>query len=156
MVYCKKCGKELSEDAEYCSSCGARQHVDELVLASWGERLVAFIIDSLLVGIVAGMVAWPLRWHDPFPFLNVGVNSVFLFLYWTYLEGTEGQSLGKRAMKIRVTDLRGEPIDMSRSMYQAIGKAFLMPLDVIIGWLLYPDRQQRLFNYLSGTIVVKE
>jgi len=59
-------------------------------------------------------------------------------------------------MKIRVTDLRGEPIDMSRSMYQAVGKAFLMPLDVIIGWLLYPDRQQRLFNYLSGTIVVKE
>jgi len=108
------------------------------------------------VGIVAGMFAWPLRWHDPFPFLNIGVNSVFLFLYWAYLEGTEGQSLGKRAMKIRVVDLRGEPIDMSRSMYQAVGKAFLMPLDVIVGWLLYPDKQQRLFNHLSGTIVVKE
>jgi len=156
MVYCKRCGKEISEDGEYCPACGAKQHVDELVLASWGERLVAFIIDTLLVGIVAGFVAWPLRWHDPFPFLNVGVNSVFLFLYWTFLEGTEGQSLGKRAMKIRVTDLRGEPIDMSRSMYQAVGKAFLMPLDVIIGWLLYQERQQRLFNYLSGTIVVKE
>ena len=154
MVYCKKCGKELSEDAEYCSDCGARQHVDELVLASWGERLVAFLIDSLLVGIVAGMFAWPLRWHDPF--LNIGVNSVFLFLYWAYLEGTEGQSLGKRAMKIRVVDLHGEPIDISRSMYQAVGKAFLMPLDVIVGWLLYPDKQQRLFNHLSGTIVVKE
>jgi hypothetical protein len=31
-----------------------------------------------------------------------------------------------------------------------------MPLDIIIGWFMYSEKQQRLFNYLSGTIVVKE
>ncbi|MBN2336047.1 RDD family protein [Candidatus Bathyarchaeota archaeon] len=159
MVYCKKCGKELAEDADYCPSCGAVQRLSELELATWGERFLAWIIDAILVGIVVGMFTWPLHmwsWTHPVPFLDLGIKNVFLFLYWAYLEGTQGQSLGKRALRIKVVDLNGEPIDMSRSLYQAIGKAFLGPLDVIIGWLLYQEKQQRLFNFLSGTIVVKE
>ena len=59
-------------------------------------------------------------------------------------------------MKIKVTDLEGEPIDVSKSMYQALGKAFLLPLDLIVGALMYQDKEQKLFNYLSGTIVVRE
>jgi hypothetical protein len=59
-------------------------------------------------------------------------------------------------MKIRVTDLHGEGIDMNTSMYQAIGKAFLLPLDVIVGLFMYQDKAQRLFNHLSGTIVIRE
>jgi len=50
-------------------------------------------------------------------------------------------------MKIKVTDLEGEPIDVSKSMYQALGKAFLLPLDLIVGALMYRDKEQRLFNY---------
>ena len=86
----------------------------------------------------------------------MGFRNLALFLYWTYTEGTTGQSLGKKIMKIKVTDLQGEPIDMSRSAYQAIGKAFLLPLDAIVGLLMYQDKEQRLFNHLSETIVVRE
>ncbi len=159
MVYCKKCGKELREDGEYCPSCGAPVKVSELVLATWGERFIAWVIDILLVGIVAGIMRpfylWSL-WPHSFPFIIVGMNNILLFLYWAYLEGTQGQSLGKKAMRIKVVDLHGEAIDMSRSLYQAIGKAFLFPLDMLIGWLMYTYKQQRLFNHLSGTIVIKE
>ena len=66
------------------------------------------------------------------------------------------KKLRKKIMKIKVTDLHGEPIDMSRSAYQAIGKAFLLPLDVIVGLMMYQDKEQRLFNHLSETIVVRE
>jgi uncharacterized RDD family membrane protein YckC len=156
-MYCKKCGKEIADDIEYCPGCGAAINVSELELASIGERFLAFIIDSVLVGFVVGVVFWPGNLISPHvPFLDLGFRNMALFLYWTYTEGTTGQSLGKKIMKIKVTDLQGEPIDMSQSAYQAIGKAFLLPLDWIVGLLMYQDKEQRLFNHLSETIVVRE
>jgi len=156
-MYCKKCGKEIAEDIDYCPGCGAAINVSELELASIGERFLAFIIDSVLVGFVVGVVFWPGNLISPHvPFLDLGFRNMALFLYWTYTEGTTGQSLGKKIMKIKVTDLQGEPIDMSRSLYQAIGKAFLLPLDVIVGLMMYQDKEQRLFNHLSETIVARE
>jgi uncharacterized RDD family membrane protein YckC len=156
-MYCKKCGKEIADDIEYCPGCGAAINVSELELASIGERFLAFIIDSVLVGFVVGVVFWPGNLISPHvPFLDLGFRNMALFLYWTYTEGTTGQSLGKKIMKIKVTDLQGEPIDMSRSLYQAIGKAFLLPLDAIVGLMMYQDKEQRLFNHLSETIVVRE
>lgn len=156
-MYCKKCGSDVADDADYCPSCGAGINVNELELAGFGERFIAYIIDAMIVGFVVGIFVWPMYWGGHhMPFLDLGVNNIALFLYWTYMEGTTGQSLGKKIMKIKVTDLEGEPIDISQSMYQALGKAFLMPLDVIIGVLMYQDKEQRLFNYLSKTIVVRE
>jgi uncharacterized RDD family membrane protein YckC len=156
-MYCKKCGKEIADDIEYCPGCGAAINVSELELASIGERFLAFIIDSVLVGFVVGVVFWPGNLISPHvPFLDLGFRNMALFLYWTYTEGTTGQSLGKKIMKIKVTDLQGDPIDMSRSLYQAIGKAFLLPLDAIVGLMMYQDKEQRLFNHLSETIVVRE
>jgi uncharacterized RDD family membrane protein YckC len=51
--------------------------------------------------------------------------------------------------------LNGEPLTMGNAAIESLGKAFLLPLDCIIGWLFFPAKKQRLFNYLSGTIVVK-
>ena len=156
-MYCKKCGTEIADDAEYCPSCGVGINVSELVLAGFGERFLAYIIDAMIIGFIVGAVAWPWGWAGcHMPFVDLGFNNIALFLYWTYTEGTTGQSIGKKIMKIKVTDLEGEPIDVSKSMYQALGKAFLLPLDLIIGVLMYQDKEQRLFNYLSGTIVVRE
>ena len=156
-MYCKKCGKEIADDIEYCPGCGAAINVSELELASIGERFLAFIIDSVLVGFVVGVVFWPGNLISPHvPFLDLGFRNMALFLYWTYTEGTTGQSLGKKIMKIKVTDLQGEPIDISRSLYQAIGKAFLLPVDAIVGLMMYQEKEQRLFNHLSETIVVRE
>jgi len=156
-MYCKKCGNENSEEAEYCTRCGYALNVNELLLAGTGERILAYIIDGIIIGFVVSAIAWP-GMFTPFnaPFLNLSLNSIALFLYWAYTEGTSGQSIGKKVMKIRVTDLNGEGIDMNTSMYQAIGKAFLLPIDVIVGLLMYQDKDQRLFNHLSGTIVIKD
>ena len=159
-MYCKKCGTEIAEDAEYCPSCGAGININELELAGFGERFLAYVIDSVIIGFLVSVIIWPWNWLGwagcHVPFLDLGLNNIALFLYWTYTEGTTGQSIGKKIMKIKVTDLEGEPIDVSKSMYQALGKAFMLPLDLIIGLLMYQDKEQRLFNYLSETIVIKE
>ncbi len=156
-MYCKKCGNEISEEAEYCPKCGAAQNISEIMLASSGERILAWLIDGIIVGFVVSALAFPgLFFPLHTPVINFSLNGIALFLYWSYTEGTTGQGIGKKVMKIKVTDLDGEPIDISTSMYQAFGKAFLLPLDVIIGLIAYGDKEQRLFNHLSNTIVVKE
>ena len=166
MPYCRKCGKELSEGATFCPSCGARVEFGlEFVLASWGERLIAWLIDMIILGV---LLAWfvlpgfywiPKAWGGMvprwIPFVDLGFRNVVYFLYWTLLEGMYGQSVGKMAMKIKVTNLDGGPIDTGRAAIQSIGKAFLLPIDCIVGWIMYPVNHQRLFNHIAETVVVK-
>ena len=72
------------------------------------------------------------------------------------MEHTYGQSLGKMVMKIEVADLDGGRISLNQSAIQSIGKAFLLPLDCLLGWIMYPSKDQRLFNHLSDTVVLKK
>jgi uncharacterized RDD family membrane protein YckC len=72
------------------------------------------------------------------------------------MDGAYGQSFGKMIMRIKVTRLDGSKIGMGAAALESLGKAFLLPLDLILGWILYPRRRQRIFNYISETIVIKE
>jgi uncharacterized RDD family membrane protein YckC len=85
----------------------------------------------------------------------MGVDNVVYCLYWTVMEGIKGQSVGKMALRTRVTTRNGVPVDLARAAIQSVGKAFLLPLDCIVGVLLYPTERQRLFNDISETLVVK-
>ena len=168
MSYCRNCGAQLSEGAAFCQKCGTKVHaVVKANLAGWGERIIAWIIDMIALGIIISpikllvTVAWPsLNWAPDFlprwiPFVDLGTDNLIYFLYWTFLEGTNGQSIGKMILKIRVTQITGEPVDIPHAAIQSIGKAFLLPIDLLIGWILYPHRKQRLFNYISETIIVR-
>jgi uncharacterized RDD family membrane protein YckC len=128
--------------------------------------LIAYIIDIVLLGFVLIWFALPgfrliprvwggemLNW---IPFLDLGFRNLIYFVYWFFMEQTYGQSLGKMAMRIEVTDLDGGRLDMNQSAIQAVGKAFLLPLDLILSWVMYPSTQQRLFNNLSKTVVLKK
>jgi uncharacterized RDD family membrane protein YckC len=44
---------------------------------------------------------------------------------------------------------------MAQAALESVGKAFLLPLDLILGWILHPRKRQRILNYLSGTIVLR-
>jgi len=166
MPYCKNCGSEVPEDAAYCPKCGASvQAVAGITLAFWGERFVAWLIDVILLSIIIELIrfvwaGWPtFAWAPGFPtwvpFVDFGLSNVVQFLYWMLMEGAYGQSLGKMLMRIKAARLDGSPISMGQAALQSLGKAFLLPLDCLLGWILYPRRRQRLFNYLSETIVVK-
>ena len=75
--------------------------------------------------------------------------------YWTYFESTGGQSIGKRLLHLKTTDLRGKDIDIKTAVIESFGKAFLLPLDVLLGWIFTNDKRQRIFNRASNTIVIK-
>jgi uncharacterized RDD family membrane protein YckC len=183
MPYCKKCGAELPEGAKFCPKCGTAVLMEEVPtvpiapaapeapatkLAFWGERFVAWLIDIIILGVIVGTIGLLMWWFaaQPFtflpgwpswmPFFNFGPGGVIYFIYWTFMEGAYAQSIGKMAMRIRVTRLDGSPIGMTHAALESMGKAFLLPLDCLLGWMLYPRRRQRIFNYLSETIVIRE
>ncbi len=142
----------------------------EIRIASWRRRLGAWLIDIILVGMLVDILATIAGiagafhvfgfWTMPGPFFShwfgeIGPDDgLVLFVYWTLLEGYRGRSLGKMALGLKVTDRRGDEIDLPGAAIESFGKAFLLPLDCLIGWIAMPGSGQRLFNRLSETIVV--
>ena len=86
--------------------------------------------------------------------MDLGPRSWIYFLYWMLADGLYGQSIGRRIMGIKITRLDGTPIDMGQAAIESVGKAFLIFIDFLVGYFLYPRKLQRLLNYLSNTVVV--
>ena len=51
--------------------------------------------------------------------------------------------------------MSGKSIDTKSAALESLGKSFLLPIDVILGWLFTNNRRQRIFNKISKTIVIK-
>jgi uncharacterized RDD family membrane protein YckC len=84
------------------------------------------------------------------------ISSLAFFGYWTYFESTSGQSIGKRLLKIKTIDLSDDNrIDIKSAAIESFGKAFLLRIDVILGWIFTNNKRQRIFNRISNTIVIK-
>ena len=58
-------------------------------------------------------------------------------------------------MNLKVVDINGNVPNTTNSFLQALGKAFILPLDLLIGWIFLNEKRQRLLNKLSDTLVVK-
>jgi uncharacterized RDD family membrane protein YckC len=126
--------------------------MDKINSASWSERLWAWLIDVLLIGILWSSIMTISTFKALSPG-GIGLLASLLFVYWTVLEGYRGQSLGKMFMNIVVTGPVGEKIGFRDSAMESFGKAFLLPLDCLVGWIAFRGSGQRAFNRLSNTIV---
>ncbi|MCX6678687.1 MAG: RDD family protein [Methanothrix sp.] len=126
--------------------------MDKICRACWKDRFWAWLIDVLLVGILWASLLTISRTYSFSP-VGLGLLMALLFVYWTALEGYRGQSLGKMLLNIVVLGQEGEKIGFKDSALESLGKAFLLPLDCLIGWVVYKGRGQRAFNKFSNTIV---
>jgi hypothetical protein len=52
-------------------------------------------------------------------------------------------------------DLAGNRIDVKSAAIESFGKAFLLPIDVILGWIFTNSKRQRVFGRIGNTIVIK-
>jgi uncharacterized RDD family membrane protein YckC len=174
MVNCDKCGAELKEGAAFCQKCGAPVAVPATApmgervinLAGWGDRILAYIIDMILAGIVLGIIkgiiylpsyaiGGMMGVPNYIPWSGFGFDNLFWFVYFLFMDLTYRGSIGKMVMKLKVTNLDGGPIDIQQAAIESFGKAFLLPLDLILGWIFSNQKNQRIFTSLAKTIVVK-
>ncbi|AUA13472.1 RDD family protein [Streptomyces malaysiensis subsp. malaysiensis] len=97
-------------------TAGAEPYRGMPPLAHLGRRLIARIIDALLIGIPVGLVVTAIAGgYDPIDgsARSTTVTLVYVLVYFLY-EGLmltrDGQTVGKKAMKIRVAMLEnGQP-----------------------------------------------
>src|ERR671918_1201960 len=137
----------------------------DITLARWSTRfwawLVDFIIVTVAIEIIFAIAYAPLAFNQGVqgnPGLGAvrfAVQSLLFFAYWIYFESTTGQSIGKKLLKIKTTDLAGNTPDIRNIAIQSFGKAFLLPIDVFFGWIFTNEKRQRLFNRASDTIVIR-
>lgn len=51
--------------------------------------------------------------------------------------------------------MSGKNVDTKNAALESFGKSFLLPIDVILGWLFTNNKRQRIFNKISNTVVIK-
>jgi uncharacterized RDD family membrane protein YckC len=134
--------------------------------------LIDFIIVSIGLGIIFAVISLPFwiafpHWFYGSTYMNMAsrnigapwfpyiISSIIFMVYWTYFESTTGQYIGKRVLHLRTTDVAGNSINLKTAAIESLGKAFLLPLDVLLGWIFTNDKRQRIFNRASNSIVVK-
>ena len=141
------------------------------IAADWATRFWAYLIDFLIINAAVEFVRWTaiiltgsynyVTNVDLFS-VGFGVNGVVMLLYFGLVEGKYSTTLGKQALGlITVSEATGNKINFGEAFLSAIGKAFLLPIDVIIGLIMKEPptgRQvtlnQRLFQRISRTVTV--
>ncbi len=120
-------------------------------LAPLSARLIALLVDSLLLAALTGVFALALRgWAGAGFGLLLGVTY-----HWYFLTQHNGQTPGKMVMGIRVVKTDGTPLTAADAVLRYLGyhlnTAFFM-----LGWLwaLADANQQGLHDKLANTFVV--
>ena len=178
MTYCTKCGKELPEGAEFCPNCGtavrpevglyktAAERIghDRFLQQHWIKRIIAFVIDSIIVGIATTsvMVAvflpqflanpiWFFNWLS-FPF----AMGLIYVLYFTIAESIYGRTIGKGIVGLKVVAVDGGRPSFDRAFIRNISKihGIFLILDVIGGFFTAKDPHQKYSDRIAHTTVV--
>ncbi|KXX68729.1 RDD family protein [Flammeovirga sp. SJP92] len=123
-------------------------------------RIAAFIIDMMLISAIMLLPGMILTYTSQFAIFWVVIMSIpFLFYNLICEIFLEGQSLGKKALKIRVVSMDGNATKLSqyfiRWIFRLIDIALLQGT-VAVFTILMKGEGQRLGDILAGTIVISE
>ena len=120
--------------------------------ASFGIRFVAALIDGILLGVIGGVLTLILNQA-----LGTAIQVLLGLAYYAYLEGSpSGQTLGKRAMNIRVIDFNGGgPIGPTRALIRYVGR-IVSTIPCLLGyfWMLWDPEKQTWHDKFAASVVV--
>ena len=130
--------------------------------AGFWRRVGAAIIDWLLLAgfgfVIATILGVDLTKQHSAQFETI-VNLIGLIEYWLYfaiLECSKLQaSVGKRFLRLRVTDLSGERISFGKATGRHFGKIVSFVI-LLIGFLMvgWTEKKQGLHDKMAGTLVI--
>ncbi len=136
--------------------------------AGFGTRLLAAIVDGLILFFVNFLVSIPFGVS-----LNAGINGastgnsgsgitfglqiVISVLYYVVYQNKMRQTLGKKALGLRVVDANGATPGMGSLFLREIIGKWVSAIILLIGYfmVLWDPRKQALHDKIAGTFVVK-
>lgn len=149
---------------DYPPSAPAQQM--QAAMAGFWRRLVALIIDSIVVGVVAGLVSVAIEalLHVTTTNGSSGIRGTVQFIlgliYFGWLWSTRGQTLGYMAMGMRLARVDGTQIGVGRALlrYILIELSFgfcLIPAIVSAFMVALGERKQAIHDLLVDTVVIR-
>jgi uncharacterized RDD family membrane protein YckC len=135
----------------------------EYELASLRERLLAFLLDLLSMSLLALVIAFVflgmLKLTGTLEIItSIMIGSVFLFYSLAFEYFNNGQSVGKKVMKIQVIKITGE----KASFYDYVGRWVFRILDIYFSLgaiasmlIASSSRAQRIGDIVSNTSVIR-
>lgn len=127
----------------------------KLELAGLGDRILAFLIDALIIGLYGVFVAAIIPTSEPY-FIILFVPVLFYSLLFEFF--TNGQSPGKKAREIKVVKLNGG----SPTLFNYLLRWIMRPIDILIYGsvailcIIVTKNGQRLGDLAAGTTVIKQ
>jgi uncharacterized RDD family membrane protein YckC len=122
--------------------------------ASFGRRVVAYLIDGVIIGIVYGILYAILGQAAAY-----GLSILVGLVYASYFAGSpSGQTVGKKVMGIRVIDFtNGGPIGFGRGVLRYVGQIISsIPCGLGFLWMLWDKEKQTWTDKIATTVVVPE
>ena len=179
--HCSRCGGTFCNDCLvtidnrlYCATCKVEQLLDVrsgvdrtvLNLAGAGKRFVALLIDRLIVFVpvyglfLFGMIASADAKGEPNPWVLLLVIPV-IFAMPVYealmMQHRNGQTLGKKAMGIRVVRADGSAVTAGQSWGRAFMRLLLEGCISIIDYIpaYFTDQKTTIHDMAAGTRVIE-
>jgi len=92
-------------------------------ISGFWRRLMAFMVDGLLLGVTVQLLAWPLKsfWFQIGPYGRI-VGFMIALVYFGVMDSRvgNGQTPGKRLLGVAVRDRNGVAIGLGRSMSRTL------------------------------------
>lgn len=208
-MFCSKCGAALATGTAFCQSCGspvvptalataapapvamsplagvgAITYATNVTYAGFWLRLVAHLVDGIIVGFAMLFLIVPLFFlmggvalFSSFPrevgehpnpaqvgalvslvFVLAGVAEIGQWLYFAYLESGEKQGTwGKQMLGLYVTDLAGNRVTFARASGRFFAKIISGLIPLGIGYIMagFTERKQALHDMIASCLVLR-
>ena len=125
-------------------------------------RVVAYIIDAIILGVVGGIIAVifgvnPSKAGSGSSNAASAINLVIGIAYFSYMWSQQGATLGQRIFGLRVVDANtSQRITIGKALLRWVG-LFVSFLVCFIGviWVAFDGRKQGWADKIAGTLVLR-
>jgi uncharacterized RDD family membrane protein YckC len=152
--------------------------------AGFWLRFVAVIIDGIIIGVAQSFIIVPILGVFGFNFATslqdgdmseaeamgmiaglmatmgttILISGIIGILYYVLMETSKHQgTVGKIALGLKVTDMNGEKLDVSKALIRNLTK-IVSGLILYIGYMMagFTEKKQALHDMIASTLVVKK
>lgn len=140
---------------------------DQFDFTHWLIRLIAYIIDSIIIAIPVAIIWFIALAATIFasPFLVIYgawlvlplLFGIIQMLYFIFLDVYWGATIGKRLMGLQVQMINGGRISLGKSFIRNVSKIYwlFLFLDWLIGVVTTGDKRQKYTDRIASTIVIQ-
>jgi len=125
--------------------------------AGFWIRVVAFIIDSIIIAVVNAIIAAILNSSTTG---RSGIQTLLGIIYFTYFWSASspwpGQTVGDKVLSLRVIRTDGSDLSIVQALIRYVG-LFISFIVIFIGviWVAFDPNKQGWHDKIAGTYVIK-